>query len=93
MEKLSEKYENFKAFIKEVVPASPTLFVFMESSLDLFLKTLYQRSVEEKLTNKKMLNMILDKLDLRGHPFKEEDLEKFGKYIQYFTKASILIYG
>ena len=66
LQKVEQKFENFKQYIKENSKSQNILMVsFYQSPLELFLKTIYERSVKEKLSVSKTIDLIFDKLELK----------------------------
>ena len=53
VQKVEQKFNNFKNYIRENSSSQNMLLVtFYQSPLELFLKTIYERSVKEKLSIK-----------------------------------------
>jgi hypothetical protein len=89
MDSLNLKFNNFKSFIKEIVPPharfDPLIIQLEQAPVGIFLTTLHQKRGEDKI------NVIKDLLKQMSLDIKEIDpmhLEKFLRYIDYFIQVA-----
>ena len=94
LDKVNQKFENFKNYIRENSKSQNILMVsFYQSLLELFLKTIYERSVKEKLSVSRTITLIFDKLELKKEDFTEDQLDTLTRYLTYFKEISKAMYS
>lgn len=94
LDKVNQKFSNFKDYIRENSKSQNILLVsFYQSPLELFLKTIYERSVKEKLSVSKTIDLIFDKLELTKEDFTEDQLDTLTRYLTYFKEISKAMYS
>ena len=94
LDKVEQKFNNFKNYIRENSKSQNMLMVsFYQSPLDIFLKTIYERSVKEKLSVSKTIDLIFDKLDLKKNEFTSDQLDTLTRYLTYFKEILKAMYS
>ena len=94
VQKVEQKFNNFKNYIRENSSSQNMLLVtFYQSPLELFLRTIYERSVKEKLSVSKTIDLIFDKLELKKNKFTSDQLDTLTRYLTYFKEVSKAMYS
>ena len=94
VQKVEQKFNNFKNYIRENSSSQNMLLVtFYQSPLELFLRTIYERNVKEKLSVSKTITLIFDKLELKKEDFTEDQLDTLTRYLTYFKEISKAMYS
>ena len=94
MNEVEAKYDRFKDFVRTSAPTvSMTLIAFLNVPLDTFLESVYEYSVKEKMTDRKILTLICSKIDINPKDIKADDLEKLLYYTAYFKGVAKIVYS
>jgi hypothetical protein len=97
METVQIKYDNFKKFISEAIPAenSGTFWLSLMASMPLetFLHGIYERvEAEPGLTIEQITDKVLLQVGLQRKDFTCAHIEKFSLYCEYFLQISQQVY-
>ncbi len=89
MDEVQDKYNNFIVFIKGLdgLPITPQIQVFLSLPFNMFMNTIQKHS-ESKKTTAEICKLIYDKLDIDPKQFKDEEIQKFKRYVEYFNKVA-----
>ena len=89
MESINMKYENFRRFIKEIVPSHAKfdhlLIQLEQAPIGLFLTTLHAKRNEDKAN---IIEDLLKQMSLNIKDIDPVHLEKFYRYLDYFIQVA-----
>jgi hypothetical protein len=90
MEVVSNRYDNFKRFIKSIVKKDNEFInKFMNTQLDFFLD-----AIKSKLSNGYTKEQCIDEIFLasetKKEDYSEEDFKKACRYMDYFTQVVLV---
>jgi hypothetical protein len=86
MEVVSNRYDNFKRFIKSIVKKD-NVFInqFMNTPLDLFLDTI-KKKLYSGYTKEQCIEEILLASETKKEDYSEDDFKKACRYMDYFIQ-------
>lgn len=87
MDLVQTKYDNMKEFIKSLEIMNASIIIFLQTDLDTFIELFTQKVIKEKMTNKKLLDMLSDKLDMDLKKLGKEKVERLVRYIDFFRNT------
>jgi hypothetical protein len=87
MDTLITRYRNFQEFCLDVLPENLFVQSLQSISLDIFIKTI-QVSKGQLKTTDEIIDSICSKMSISKSSFKPEQINKFKRYIEYFSEAS-----
>lgn len=87
MDIVQGKYDNMKEFIKSLDIMNASIIIFLQTDLCTFLELFTEKVIKEKMTNKKLLDLLSDKLDMDLKKIGKEKVERFLRYIDFFRNT------
>lgn len=91
IEIVKKKFENFKKFVKDTVNDEKNEFINLlyKTPFEHFIKTIKEKGNTH--TKEKVLLEIFEQAKLNKSDYKEEDINKLCRYLEYFLKISQFI--
>lgn len=86
MDVLNNRYANFKTFCNQILPDNEFVKMLQSTPLELFMQTIKQKNNDNKNVTE-ICDMIFEKAQIDKTAFKQEDLNKFTRYVEYFNEV------
>ena len=86
MDLLQSKYENFQRFCNEILPKNDFIQVLQTTPLPLFLQTIKSKHDANK-TLDEIIAIICEKAEINPDQFEKPVMDKFKRYIEYFSQV------
>ena len=86
MDSVQLKYSNFQSFCNDVVPKNEFALMLSSAPLELFLATIRLKKGQFKAPED-IMKAVIEKGNIDVTTLSKENVEKFIRYIQYFSEV------